>query len=199
MPGRGLPNTAPRYVGQPVERIEDPALLTGQTEFIDNVVLPRMLHCAILRSPHAHARITAIDTSEAEKLPGVFAVVTGEDAKRWSNPCMTVPPGWGTHCLATDKARFVGEPVAAVAAVSRYVAEDALDLIAVEYEALPAVADAHKALEAGSPLLFDEHGHNVMLQKVFTWGEVDAAFAGAAHVVQRQFRWNRLGANPLET
>jgi CO/xanthine dehydrogenase Mo-binding subunit len=195
----GLPNRAPRYVGRPIERIEDPALLTGQTEFIDNVVLPRMLHCAILRSPHAHARITAIDTSEAEKLPGVFAVVTGEDAKRWSNPTMTVPPGWGTHCLATDKVRFVGEPVAAVAAVSRYVAEDALELIGVEYEPLPAVADARQALEPGSALLFEEHGHNVMLQKLFTWGEVDAAFASAAHVVQRAFRWNRLGANPLET
>jgi CO/xanthine dehydrogenase Mo-binding subunit len=199
MPGRGFPNTAPRYVGQPVERIEDPSLLTGQTEFIDNVVLPRMLHCAILRSPHAHARITAIDTSEAEKLPGVFAVVTGEDAKRWSNPCMTVPPGWGTHCLATEKVRFVGEPVAAVAAVSRYVAEDALELISVEYETLPAVVSAHAALEPGAPLLFEEHGHNVMLQKVFTWGEVDAAFAGAAHVIEQKFRWNRLGANPLET
>jgi CO/xanthine dehydrogenase Mo-binding subunit len=199
MPGRSLPNTAPKYVGQPVERIEDPSLLTGQTEFIDNVVLPRMLHCAILRSPHAHARITAIDTSEAEKLPGVFAVVTGEDAKRWSNPCMTVPPGWGAHCLATDKVRFVGEPVAAVAAVSRYVAEDALELISVEYEELPAVVSAHAALEPGAPLLFEEHGNNVMLQKVFTWGEVDAAFAGAAHVIEQKFRWNRLGANPLET
>lgn len=199
MPGRSLPNTAPRYVGQPVERIEDPSLLTGQTEFIDNVVLPRMLHCAILRSPHAHARITAIDTSEAEKLPGVFAVVTGEDAKRWSNPCMTVPPGWGAHCLPTEKVRFVGEPVAAVAAISRYVAEDALELISVEYETLPAVVDAHKALEAGAPLLFEEHGNNVMLQKLFTWGEVDAAFAGAAHVIEQKFRWNRLGANPLET
>ncbi len=195
----GLPNTSPRYIGQPVERLEDPALLTGRTQFIDDVVLPRMLHCAILRSPHAHARIVAVDTSEAAKLPGVVAVVTGEDAKRWSNPTMTVPPGWGTHCLATDKARFVGEPVAAVAAVSRYVAEDALELIGVEYESLPAVADARKALEPGSPLLFEEHGHNVMLQKVFTWGDVDAAFASAVHVVQQQFRWNRLGANPLET
>jgi CO/xanthine dehydrogenase Mo-binding subunit len=195
----GLPNSAPKYVGQPIERMEDPALLTGRTEFIDNVVLPRMLHCAILRSPHAHARILSIDTSEAEKLPGVFAVVTGEDAQRWSNPTMTVPPGWGTHCLATDKVRFVGEPVAAVAAVSRYVAEDALELIGVDYEPLPAVADARKALEPGSPLVFEEHGTNVMLQKVFTWGEIDAAFASAAHVVRHRFRWNRLGANPLET
>jgi CO/xanthine dehydrogenase Mo-binding subunit len=195
----GIPNSAPRYIGRPIDRLEDPALLTGQTEFIDNVVLPRMLHCAILRSPHAHARITAIDTSEAEKLPGVVAVVTGADAQRWSNPVMTVPPGWGTYCLATDKVRFVGEPVAAVAAVSRYVAEDALELITVEYDTLPAVADAVKALEPGSPLVFEANGSNVMFQKVFTWGDVDAAFATAAHVVQERFRWNRLGANPLET
>ncbi|MCC6847345.1 MAG: xanthine dehydrogenase family protein molybdopterin-binding subunit [Deltaproteobacteria bacterium] len=194
-----LPNSAPRYVGRPIDRVEDPALLTGRTQFIDDVVLPRMLHCAILRSPHAHARIASIDTREAEKLPGVVAVVTGEDAKRWSNPVMTVPPGWGTHCLATEKARFVGEPVAAVAAASRYVAEDALELIAVEYEPLPAVADARKALELGSPLVFEENGDNVMLRKLFTWGDIDGAFAGAVHVVQREFRWNRLGANPLET
>lgn len=194
-----LPNSAPRYVGQPIDRLEDPALLTGRTQFIDDVVLPRMLHCAILRSPHAHAKILSIDTSEAEKLPGVFAVVTGADAARWSNPVMTVPPGWGTHCLATDKVRFVGEPVAAVAAVSRYVAEDALELIAVDYEPLPAVADARKALEVGSPLLFEQNGDNVMLRKLFTWGDIDGAFAGAVRVVQREFRWNRLGANPLET
>jgi len=75
-----------------------------------------MLHCAILRSPHAHARLKAIDVSEAEKLAGVAAVLTGEDARRWSQPTPTVPPGWGTHCLATEQVRFVGEPVATVAA-----------------------------------------------------------------------------------
>jgi CO/xanthine dehydrogenase Mo-binding subunit len=89
--------------------------------------------------------------------------------------------------------------VAVVAARDRYLAEDALELIAVEYEPLPAVADARKALEPGAPLLFEANGSNVMLQKLFTWGDVDAAFAGAAHVVRHQFRWNRLGANPLET
>ena len=86
-----------------------------------------------------------------------------------------------------------------MAAVSRYVAEDALELIAVDYESLPPVASAQAALAPAAPLLFEEHGHNVMLQKLFTWGDVDAAFAGAAHVVEQQFRWNRLGANPLET
>jgi CO/xanthine dehydrogenase Mo-binding subunit len=195
----GVPNSAPRWIGKAVARLEDPALLTGRTEFIDDVVLPRMLHCAILRSPHPHARITGIDVAAAAALPGVVAVVTGEDAQRWSQPVLTVPPGFGTHCLATDKARFVGEPVAAVAATSRYVAEDALELITVEYEPLPALADARKALEPGAPLLFEANGSNVMLQKLFTWGDVDAAFAAAAHVVGDEFRWNRLGANPLET
>jgi CO/xanthine dehydrogenase Mo-binding subunit len=182
-----------------VKRVEDPHLVTGRTEFTDNVVLPGMLHAAILRSPLAHAHITSIDTSQAEKLPGVFAVVTGEDALRWSFPAPTLPEEWGTHCLATDKVHFVGEPVAAVAAVNRYVAEDALELIAVDYDSLPVVADATKAMDPDSPLVIEEKGTNVMLQRVFTWGEVDAAFADADRVFTEKFRWHRLGANPLET
>jgi CO/xanthine dehydrogenase Mo-binding subunit len=196
---KDFPNSAPRWVGRRVKRVEDPHLVTGRTEFIDNVVLPGMLHAAILRSPLAHARITSIDTSQAEKLPGVFAVVTGEDALRWSFPAPTVPEEWGTHCLATDKVHFVGEPVAAVAAVNRYVAEDALELIAVDYDSLPVVADATKAMDPDSPLVIEEKGTNVMLQRVFTWGEVDAAFADADRVFTEKFRWHRLGANPLET
>jgi CO/xanthine dehydrogenase Mo-binding subunit len=195
-----LPNSAPRWVGASnVRRVEDPQLVTGRTPFIDNVVLPRMLHAAILRSPIAHARITGVDTSEAEKLPGVFAVVTGEDAKRWSVPAPTVPEEWGTHCLATDKVRFVGEPVAAVAAVSRYVAEDALELIIVDYEPLQVVADPVKAMQSDSPLVIEEKGTNVMLQRTFNWGDVDAAFVNADYVYTEKFRWHRLGANPLET
>src|SRR5574340_1489762 len=122
-----LPVSSARFIGKAVNRVEDPMLPTGRVEFIDNVVEPGMLHCAILRSPYAHARITSIDVSEAEKLPGVLAVVTGEDAKRGSNVMSTIPEGWGGHCLATEKVRFMGEPVAAVAATSRYIAEDALD------------------------------------------------------------------------
>src|SRR2546428_9740250 len=95
-----LPNSAPRFIGKSVNRVEDPQLLTGRTEFIDNVTLSGMLHCAILRSPHAHARITSIDVSEAEKLPGVFTIVTGEDAQRWSQRITTVPEKWGAYCLA---------------------------------------------------------------------------------------------------
>jgi len=194
-----FPNSAPRWVGRGVPRVEDPHLVTGRTEFIDNVVLPGMLHAAILRSPVAHARIVSIDINEAEKLPGVIAVVTSDDARRWSHPEPTVPEEWGTHCLAGDKVRYVGEPVAAVAAVNRYVAEDAIELIAVDYESLEAVVDPVKAMEPGSPLVIEEKGTNVMLQRVFTWGNVDGAFGDADRVFTEKFRWHRLGANPLET
>jgi CO/xanthine dehydrogenase Mo-binding subunit len=194
-----LPTSRARFIGRPVDRVEDPLLLTGRAEFIDNLTFPGMLHCAILRSPHAHARITAIDTADAARAPGVVAVLTGEDCRRWSQPTPTVPEGWGTYALATDKVRFVGEPVVAVAATNRYLAEDALELIVVEYEELPAMVDATKATAAGAPLVFEERGSNVMLQRVFTWGDVDGAFAAAAHVVTETFRWHRLGANPLET
>jgi CO/xanthine dehydrogenase Mo-binding subunit len=112
----------------------------------------------------------------------VLAVVTGEDAKRWCSPSPSLPEGWGTYCLAVDKVRFVGEPVAAVAATSRYVAEDAAELIEVEYEPLEVVMDPVKATEPGSPLVIEERGTNVMLHRVFTWGEVDEAFADADHV-----------------
>jgi CO/xanthine dehydrogenase Mo-binding subunit len=194
-----LPVSSPRWVGKRVRRKEDAALLTGRTEFIDNVALPRMLHCAILRSPFPHARITKVDTAEAEALPGVVAVVTGEDALRWSYPAVASPDGWGTHCIPSEKVRYVGEPVAAVAATSRYVAEDALELITVDYDPLDAVADPFAAMEEGSPLVIEEQGTNVMLERVFTWGEVDQAFAEAAHVFTEKFRWNRVGANPTET
>ncbi len=188
-----LPVSQPRWVGQPVKRVEDPLLLTGRAKMIDDVELPGMLHCAILRSPYAHARIKSIDAGEAEKLPGVVAVITGEDARRWSQPTE------GGYCLATDKVRFVGQAVAAVAAVSRYVAEDALERIKVEYEPLPVVADAIKALEPGSPLVFEEKGTNIVWHRVFTWGDVERAFREADHVFTEKFRWNRTSGHPIET
>ena len=194
-----LPTSEVKWIGRPVDRVEDPALLTGRAGFIDDLSFPGMLHCAILRSPYAHARVKSIDTSAAEKLPGVVAVLTGEDAKRWTIPAQTVPAGWGTYCLATDKVRFVGEPVVAVAASSRYVAEDALELIEVDFDPLPAAVDAHTAAEPDAPRIFEEHESNIMLKRVFTWGEVDAAFAQADHVFTERFRWHRLGANPIET
>jgi len=194
-----LPTSNPRFIGRGVKRVEDTGLITGRTEFIDNVNLTGMLHCAILRSPTAHAKIESIDVSAALELPGVVAIVTGEDAANWSHPAASSPDGWGTYCLPSDKVRFVGEPVAAVAATSRYIAEDALELIEVDYEPLAVVMDPVAAMEDGSPLVIEERGSNVMMQRVFNWGDTDAAFAAADHVFSEKFRWNRLGANPMET
>lgn len=194
-----LPTTARRFVGKEVRRVEDRALVTGRAEFIDNLVLPDMLHCAIQRSPHPHARIVRIDTSRAEAHPGVAAVLTGADLERWCNPMVTAPAGWGPYSLAVGKTRFVGEPVAAVAASSRYIAEDACELIDVEYELLPVVADPCVATDPESALLYEENGTNLMLDRAFTWGDIDGVFAAADKVFSAKFRWNRIGANPTET
>ncbi len=193
-----LPNSKPRFLSHEVPQVEDRDHVTGKTDFADNVTLPGMLHSAILRSPFAHGRIKAIDVSEALKLPGVAAVITGEDAKRWSQPLGSMPLGWAGYAIATDKVRFVGEPVAAVAAVNRYVAEDALELINVEYEPLEPIIDPVKALEPGSPLVFEDKGTNVMFHKDYKWGEVDQAFVEADHVFTEKFRWNPMAANTLE-
>ena len=164
----GLPTKRPRFVGRGIRRIEDVGLLTGRVEFVDDVVLPRMLHCAILRSPFAHARITHVDTRSAEALEGVVAVVTGEDALRWSFPAQSSPDGWGVHCIAGEKVHYVGEPVAAVAATSRRVAEDAAELIEVEYEALEVVADPFEAMKPESPRVLEANDSNVMMERIFT-------------------------------
>ena len=194
-----LPTSAIRYIGKEVNRIEDPALVSGTAQFIDNFSLPNMVHCAILRSPHPHARIVRVDTSAAGALEGVVAVLTPEDVKRWANAHSTSPAGWGTHCIAIDKVLYVGEPVAAVAATSRAVAEDACELIEIEYELLPSVAAAPAGLAADAPVLWDEHGTNVVQQRTYTWGDVDRVFAEADHVISNSFRWHRCGANPTET
>ena len=194
-----LPTENRRFVGRRVRRKEDPLLLTGRIEFLDDIKLPGMLHCAILRSPFARARIERIDTQAAEALPGVAAVVTGDDALRWSYPAASSPDGWGGHCLPASEVRFVGEPVAAVAATSRALAEDALEAIEIEYEPLEAIADPFKAISPDSPLVQQDKGTNLMMDRTFTWGEVDEAFENATHVFQEKFRWNRVGANPMET
>lgn len=188
-----------RYVGRAVRRIEDRALVAGSVPFIGNVSFPGMLHCAILRSPHAHAHIVRMDTRRAQALPGVFAVLSGEDVHRWCNPCITAPTGWGVYCLAVDHVRFVGEPVAAVAATSRFIAEDALELIDVEYEVLQPLATPMAAIAPGAPVLFDGQSDNIILRRLYNWGPVDEEFAAATHIVRGSFRWNRVGANPMET
>ncbi len=194
-----IPTSERRWVGKEVNRIEDPEIVTGRTPYIDNTKVTDMLHCAIMHSPIAHARIKSIDTTAAEQLEGVHAVLTGKDVLESTEVSGGFPEGTGLHCMATDKVHYVGEPVAAVAATSRYIAEDALELIDIEYEPLEPVVDVHKAMEDDSPNIIESFGSNVAMQRKFTWGEVDEAFEKADHIFKDKFRWNRVGANPMET
>jgi len=190
--GHGLP----RLVGARVARREDPRLLTGQGSYVDDHRPPRLLYAAFLRSPHAHARIVRIDASAALVLPGVVAVLTGDDIARSAKPVRAASktPAVKTTSfppLALDKVRHVGEAVAMVAAESRYLAEDAIERIVVEYAPLPVVKDMESALEPASPVLHDEAGTNLLVSREFVRGDVDAALAGAALVVRERFRFHR--------
>src|SRR5262245_45377100 len=188
------------WIGKDVPRIEDPRLLTGRATYTDDVTLPGMAHAAVLRSPHAHARIVRIDTSRALALPGVFAVVTGADAKELTNP---VPAFCAEpvveYALAVDKVRYAGEAVAAVAAVDRYTAEDAVGLIDVEYAPLPVLTDPLEAMKPGAPKIHDSLPSNLVFEKTLTFGDVAGDFAGAGRVIRRRLRWHRASAQPLET
>src|SRR6516164_6295917 len=152
------PTTSPDIggIGHRVRRHEDARLVEGQGNFVDDVVLPNMLHMAILRSPVAHARINAIDTSAAEALDGVVAVVTGSLMAQHGLAWMPTLSGDTQAVLATDKVRFQGQEVAAVVATDPYTAVDALELIEVDYEPLPAVVDPRRALEAEAPVIRDD-------------------------------------------
>ncbi|HLG72978.1 MAG TPA: xanthine dehydrogenase family protein molybdopterin-binding subunit [Chloroflexota bacterium] len=193
-----MPVTQPRYVGHDTPRIEDPLLLTGRAEYGDNIKVHGALHMAILRSPHARARILRVDASKAEQLPGVVAVLTPEDVAKWSRPIFGIPEGWTGRCTATEITHWAGEPVCAVAATDRYIAEDALDLIEVDYEPLEPVVDPLKAIEGGEPIL-EGKDSNVPFARTFTFGEVQEAFAQADIVVKERFRWHRSSGNPIET
>ena len=196
----------PRLLGARVPRTEDPRLLAGRGEFIDDVVLPGMLEAAVLRSPYPHARILGIEVGAALALPGVHAVITGADLRRacaGPQPVIwrMIPDQRMTdeYALATDKVRYVGQGVAAVAAVDRYVAEDALELIEVDYQPLPAVSTLDEALAGGAPLLYEDWPDNVSCRTVIPRGDVDAAFAEADVVVSETLHWGRQMGTPLET
>ena len=188
------------WIGKDVPRLEDPRLLTGRANYTDDVRLPGMAHAAVLRSPQAHARIVRIDTSRARALPGVFAVITGEDAKELSNPLPRFcAEEVVEYALAVDKVRYAGEAVAAVAAVDRYTAEDAAALIDVEYAALPVLTDPMEAMKPGAPKVHDTLVSNLVFEKTMTFGDVAGAFASAHRVIRRRLRWHRASAQPLET
>jgi carbon-monoxide dehydrogenase large subunit len=192
-----------RYVGARVKRKEDPRLLTGKGQYVDDFKLPNMLHAAFLRSPYAHARIKRIDTSKAEALSGVVKVMTGYEDSRllhsWmDHPAMKHGPQPPRRSLPTDKVRYVGEPVAVVAAVDRGVAEDAVELIEVEYEPLPPVLNADEALKPDAPLVWEEWGDNIYYYATYKNGDVEKAFAEADVIVKERISSHRYVPTPLE-
>src|SRR5947207_15794622 len=150
--------------GQPLKRVEDADLLLGRGRFGDDLPVSRgTLHAAILRSPHPHAELVAIDAAAALAMPAVACVVTGEDAKRWTRPfAVAVKTAMQHWCLAVDRVRYVGEPVAVVLAQDRHLAEDALERISVEYRPLPVILDPEAAALADAPLLHPAVDSNIV-------------------------------------
>jgi carbon-monoxide dehydrogenase large subunit len=181
-----------QHVGRPIKRVEDPKLITGSDRYVNDVRLANALTLAFVRSPHAHALITGIDTRAARAVPGVVAVLTGPDINPEVDVIHTpLPPEMfgsmnrqGYRMLAEGRVRHVGEPVAVVAAETPEAAFDAAEAVAVGYEPLPAVVDPEAALAPGSPLLYPESGSNVGVSMKAEKGDVDGAFARAAVVVE---------------
>ena len=196
IPGR----TDYKWIGKSIPRHEDARLLTGRGTFVDDLNIPNVHHAAILRSPHAHARISKVDLSRALDLKGVIGGITGADVLERTRPFSVVATSpMQYHCMATDKVRFVGEPVAAIVARDRYIAEDALDLIDVEYETLPAIVDPEKAVESDAPILHEEVPNNIACHRLLSYGDVDAAFDQADFVLRERLVFPRYTSMPLET
>lgn len=198
-----------KYIGQSVKRVEDKRFITGQGRYTDDIVLPRMVHAYILRSPYAHARIKSIDTSEALAMKGVVAIYTGKDFENING----VPCGWQVNfkdgttmrepkhpLLVLDKVKHAGDGVAMVVAETKEIAADAAEAIDVKYEVFKAVTNPREALAPGAPLVHDEFPDNI----AFDWqigndkAEVDAAMASAHHITKLDFTNNRVVPNAME-
>ncbi|HEY7501819.1 MAG TPA: molybdopterin cofactor-binding domain-containing protein, partial [Vicinamibacterales bacterium] len=194
-----------RVFGSGIRRREDPRLLTGTARYTADFTLPGMAHAAILRSPHGHARIRKIDTSRAKSAPGVVAIFTGADADAGLKciPCAWLLPNAGLNvapyrAMAIDVVRYVGDAVAVVVAESDYQAYDALELIDVDYEPLPAVTDPEKGAANGAPQLHQEAPGNIAFHWTVAGGDVDAAFKSADVVVRDRIVQQRLIPNAME-
>ena len=194
-----------RIFGSGIRRREDPRLITGQASYTDDIALSGTVYAAILRSPHAHAKIRSIDTAAAVAAPGVLAVYTGADTEGVLNP---IPCAWiipesdvkqvPYQAIASSVVRYVGEAVAVVVAEDRYQAEDAQELINVDYEVLPAVVNPEAAMQAGAPQLHDDAPNNQAFHWVAAGGDTDAAFESPEVVVKDKIIQQRLIPNAME-
>jgi carbon-monoxide dehydrogenase large subunit len=198
-----IPAGFTRYTGSRIPRVEDPRLLSGRGTYVDDVVRPGMLHACFVRSPVARGRIVSIDTAPAQALPGVHAVFLAEDLnpgvhEQWHSQLGPGSPETPRPPLAEAELRFVGDPIALVVAEDRYVAEDACDLVVVDYEALPPVVDYVAACEA-DVLVHEDYGSNVIHDDGTPPSAMDAVFSAAAHVVEESVHQQAYAAVPLET
>ena len=194
-----------RIFGSGIRRREDPRLITGGATYTDDVQLPGMLYAAMLRSPHAHAKINSIDTAAAKAAPGVVAVYTGADTEGVLNPipCAWMPPDIEMKAvdhpaIAKDVVRYQGDAVAVVVAENRYQAEDALELISMDYELLPAVISPYEAMQPGAPQIHEDVPNNQAFHWVAEGGDTDAAFAAADVMVKDTILQQRLIPNAME-
>ncbi|HBB98698.1 MAG TPA: carbon monoxide dehydrogenase [Blastocatellia bacterium] len=192
---------ADKLVGKRIKRTEDPRLIKGLAHYVDDIGLPGTLHVAFVRSIYAHARISGIDTTEAMKAPGVLAVYTGKDiANVGPVPCAAALPDLKVpdyRVLATGKALFVGHPIAAVVATDKYLARDAVDLVAVDYEELPVVVDVEQAAEGGA-LVHESFGDNIAYKLTSGEGDIEAAMKSADKIVSQKMVHQRLAPIAME-
>jgi aerobic carbon-monoxide dehydrogenase large subunit len=204
---------SPPYIGRSLLRREDRRLLTGQGQFIADLVLPRMLHAVVVRSDRAHAHIRAVELTRARAMPGVACALNGADLLQLLPPVpegqISMPRKWTSvvqhkflnpqePLLAHDKVRHVGEAIAIVVAESREMAQDAAELVTADFDELPAVVDPEAALRPDSPLVHDRFGTNLVGEFSIGRGDVEAAFAAAPHRLKRRFYHNRYAAVPIE-
>tara|TARA_R110000772_G_scaffold49123_7_gene112966 strand:+ start:58072 stop:60423 length:2352 start_codon:yes stop_codon:yes gene_type:complete len=194
------------FVGQRVKRLEDPELLTGRGQFLDDLKLPGMLEAAFVRSPFAHATFTEVDTAEARTLPGVHAVLTAQDLPAemlGKRILLQVPHPEITYAvtqepLATSEVCFVGEAVAVVIADSRHLAEDAAERVIVDWDPLPAAGHCDAALKLGAPVTHASMTDNIAGRLNLGFGDMDAAFRNAAHVIRERYAPHRGTGHPME-
>ena len=193
-----------RYVGTSVPRVEDDRLLRGNGRYVADLTVPDMLHATFVRSPYPHAKITSINVTAARRLPGVAAVITGDDMAQYTNPLLSLLAVDGLYTpyfwpMATDRVRMVGDPVVLVLATSRYLAEDAAQLVEIGYEPIESVATIEQALDPTKPKLWDKANGNIMFDNSRSYGDVGAVFKQADHAITRTFDSHRHSNQPMET